>query len=1176
MTTRILILFVFTSILLLPPCAQAQVHYKAKTLTARNGLSDNRVTCLHKDRKGFMWMGTKNGLNRYDGHTFRVFRPGPGNSISNEVINDIAEDSRGRIWVATMEGISIYDTGKDSWTYILPDTGSSVLSIPNLIVWDIAIDKNDIAWIACDVFAFSAYDIKTGKFSYYDWTGYSRTDPNIAGVRYKSIQRFVPGKGDELWLGTTRGLVQLNTATRQFSFAGGGYYGDVVDLRYDAETGKVFVSTEHAELFMYDENKKRYEKLPVANEPYPSTRFGPVPRAELWLASRSGLLKINSVSQQVRLEVNIPQLSGSLLPGGVNSIFEDDLHDRWIGTANGVSIYSREGLSSSFIPLLPVSDREGSNNMGGAYFDSRSKSYFVCSINPAAVFIISSEDQQVKKIIADESGRPLMGCVMVKRDANDSLWLLTANHLYRYSRATGKFTLFPTPYGNEEIVFRDMLQDKEGNYWFASFHRGILFYNSRMKVFQPLPDTNINHLSSATGLSYDEQNGNLLISSFGVGVLTYHPGKGKITAYYPSSENVPEYSQIILINGMAADVKGAIWLGSASGGVYKYETGKPFEKTFARFDMRSGLVNNNVISLCSNGDSVMWMLTGSGIAAVNLSGKFLYGLSPEEVFDFSAYGSDSRFPHPIGYNKEGQELLVAVGGGLFRYAAGAKHKLPEFPLVLTAVNVNGKQLSQEMYAGGRRFELPFRSNAIQFEFAGLYYGPSLVSYEYKLDGYDREWVPSAGNYFTAYQNLPPGRYQFHINAKDREGNIVAALSSLSFRIVPPFWRRWWFFALAALLFLAAIGYIIRSLRQKLKVERTVTSFATSLYGQNSTEDIFWDTARNCIEKLGFMDCVVYQRDEIRDVLVQKAAFGPKNPQRREIVNIIEVPVGKGIVGAVAQAGKPVMIANTARDKRYIVDDQRRLSEIAVPVIVDGKVFAVIDSEHPKKNFYSGFHLRVLKKIAAICSEKITKHLTEERLRAKIARDLHDEMGSTLTSINIISKVAMDGNTGEEKSKEYFQKIKDHSSRMMESMSDMVWAINPVNDSFGKVILRMKEFAAEILEPARITYYFDDSGLQREIVLNPEQRKNIYLIFKEAVNNVVKYSNAGEVNIIFSTQGPVLKMLIADNGTGFDPTAESSGNGLRNMQFRATEMGGFIKLESIPGTGTSVNLQLPVT
>jgi signal transduction histidine kinase len=377
--------------------------------------------------------------------------------------------------------------------------------------------------------------------------------------------------------------------------------------------------------------------------------------------------------------------------------------------------------------------------------------------------------------------------------------------------------------------------------------------------------------------------------------------------------------------------------------------------------------------------------------------------------------------------------------------------------------------------------------------------------------------------------------------------------------------------LAFLLFLQ-----VRLLRKRIRAEQILTYFATSLYGQNTVEDIFWDLAKNCISHLQFEDCVIYQFDKDSQVLVQRAAFGPKNPRKYEILNPIEIPLGVGIVGAVAENRRSEIVADTTKDARYIIDDEKRCSEIAVPIIIDEKLFGVIDSEHHRKKYYTSWHLKILEHMAEICAVKISKFMVEERLRLKIARDLHDEMGSTLTSINIISKIAMEQSEPSEELYSQLSKIKDHSSLMMETMSDIVWAINSANDTFEKVLLKMKEFAAEILEPAGINYFFREEGDFQSLSMNAEQKKDIYLIFKEAVNNAVKYSKATEVNITIKLTNNILNLLILDNGDGFDTERVHLGNGMKNMRYRAEEMSADIKIESIKKTGTSISLFIPVT
>ncbi|MEQ9378505.1 MAG: tetratricopeptide repeat protein [Imperialibacter sp.] len=198
----------------------------------------------------------------------------------------------------------------------------------------------------------------------------------------------------------------------------------------------------------------------------------------------------------------------------------------------------------------------------------------------------------------------------------------------------------------------------------------------------------------------------------------------------------------------------------------------------------------------------------------------------------------------------------------------------------------------------------------------------------------------------------------------------------------------------------------------------------------------------------------------------------------------------------------------------------------------------------------------------------------ERMRNAIARDLHDDIGSTLSSINIISQLALKENNGH--SGQYFQSIHEHSSKIMESMSDIVWSINPNNDSLEQVLVKMKEFAAEILEPKGIAFSFQGIDEVKNIVLASEKRKNVFLIFKEAINNAAKYSNASKIIINVAGQNGNIIFSISDNGDGFDPEKVKPGNGLKNMEARAKSLVGALSRTSAIGNGTHINLEFPIT
>jgi ligand-binding sensor domain-containing protein/two-component sensor histidine kinase len=200
----------------------------------------------------------------------------------------------------------------------------------------------------------------------------------------------------------------------------------------------------------------------------------------------------------------------------------------------------------------------------------------------------------------------------------------------------------------------------------------------------------------------------------------------------------------------------------------------------------------------------------------------------------------------------------------------------------------------------------------------------------------------------------------------------------------------------------------------------------------------------------------------------------------------------------------------------------------------------------------------------------------EKMRSSISSDLHDEVGATLSSISIYSNVAQKlSDKDMETTKEYLSRIEYSSREMIEKMGDIVWSINPVNDTIDKVISRMHSYAYEMLGAKNIKVNWQQ---QPEIVqqkLSMEQRKNLYLFFKEAVNNIAKYAEATTVNIALSRNEKEINLIIKDNGAGFDTAVEYTGNGLKNLQLRAAQLKGKYIINAAPGTGTSVSLLFPL-
>lgn len=196
------------------------------------------------------------------------------------------------------------------------------------------------------------------------------------------------------------------------------------------------------------------------------------------------------------------------------------------------------------------------------------------------------------------------------------------------------------------------------------------------------------------------------------------------------------------------------------------------------------------------------------------------------------------------------------------------------------------------------------------------------------------------------------------------------------------------------------------------------------------------------------------------------------------------------------------------------------------------------------------------------------------IRNSISRNLHDEIGAAISSINIYSEVAKQ-KTQESETARMLDKIYTTSSRIMESMNDIVWYINPKNDAMEEVETRMREFALPLLDAKGVEVKFQVDGELKSIRFSMQQRQHLYLLFKEAVNNAAKYAQASQVNIDLQRDGRWLRLIVEDNGVGFDPAVVKLGNGLRNMEERAQALNGHFEITSSPNQGTRLQVQVRI-
>jgi two-component sensor histidine kinase len=207
--------------------------------------------------------------------------------------------------------------------------------------------------------------------------------------------------------------------------------------------------------------------------------------------------------------------------------------------------------------------------------------------------------------------------------------------------------------------------------------------------------------------------------------------------------------------------------------------------------------------------------------------------------------------------------------------------------------------------------------------------------------------------------------------------------------------------------------------------------------------------------------------------------------------------------------------------------------------------------------------------------RINRLLGLEQVRSRIARDLHDDMGSTLSTISILSSIArQQAKSDGVKAGEYLEKISTYSQRMMEAMDDIVWSVNPVNDSVENLIARMREFGTEMLEPKMVGFTLQTDHLHPSLHLPTQIRYDCFMVFKEAINNAAKYAQCRQVQVTLSSRSKGLQVTIQDDGLGFERAYIQQGNGLVNMQKRIEQLKGSLQIESSLGKGTCITFFIP--
>ncbi|MFT4924391.1 MAG: ligand-binding sensor domain-containing protein/signal transduction histidine kinase [Phenylobacterium sp.] len=837
------------------------------------GLSQNSVTNIVQDNKGFLWFATQDGLNRYDGYTFKVFRHNPNdpNSISGNSINTLYKDRQGRLWVGTRaSGLNLFnatserfihfkhhpsdpyslshnniksikqDRHGDLWvgTYggglnkLDPSSGQLThyrhddndhTSLSHDKVWAIHEDDNGVLWVGTSG-GLDRFDPKQQDFSHF------RHDPaNPHSLSHNNISAIVQGAKGSFWLGTMDGLNHFDSASERFSrfkHQDANRHSlsdnDVSSLYLDS-TGILWAGTWSGGLNRYDPLQQRFSHFTSDIADPHSLSNNTVfaihedQQGALWIGTHGGgLNKLDTNRQNFNHFTRQPSDPQSLSDRDVLALYIDQKTNLWVGTSDGLNL---------------LTSANSQNSEAGQF------SHFKHSAdNPRSL-----SDSSVWAIHEDSQG---------------TLWVGTqGSGLNRYHPQSGDFSHFKHNPSNPRSLSNDAVyaihQDRNGTLWIGTYGGGLNRYHPQSEDFsryQHQPD-NPHSLSNDTiNAIFEDRKGTLWISTHG-GLNRFDGQTARFTSFVHNPTDNTSLSHNT-VKAVYEDSKGTLWVGT-EGGLNKFDAQS---QTFKHYRKQDGLPNDIIYAILEDKSANLWLSTNKGLSRFNPQNQTFRNFDTNDGLQSNEFNQGARFA-----SAQGELFFGGINGFNRFFPSNIQDDTQPPPVVLTdfllsnksvpidPLNINGRSKTPlfsltKAVDALNELSLTHQQNLISFEFAALHFtNPKHNQYAYKLEGQDTDWVyTDAQNRRATFTNIPAGQYTLRIKASNTDGYWNTQGKSLNIIISPPPWKTWWAYSLYGL-FIASLIYAWAHSQQKkiddehalnLQLERKVAERTSRLEQRN--------------------------------------------------------------------------------------------------------------------------------------------------------------------------------------------------------------------------------------------------------------------------------------------------------------------------------------------------------
>jgi PAS domain S-box-containing protein len=1126
-------------------------------LTTEDGLSGDQTYHIAQDSHGFMWIATSNGLSRYDGSRMKAYLhvPDDPSSLSHNAVRAMDIGPSGHLWLGTYGGgLNWYDSEQDAFVRYQHDPDNP-LSLSSDLVRSVYVDRDETVWVGTAA-GLNRLDRDSREFTYYQ---HDPDDPN--SLSHDLVWSILKDNAGVLWVGTENGFNRFNPDTEQF-----------VRFQHDADDPSSLSHNTVREIF--------------------EDQFG-----ILWLSTPGGLTKLDRDRTQFTQYLHDSADPQSLSNNTVTGVFEDSAGRLWISTwGGGLNRFDRDVETfTSFRHDSGDPYSLGADTVFDVYEDEQGM-FWVASDGGISIFDGGRKPFHHYRAIS-HLPNTLSNNVVRALHAGQSgaIWVGTSGGgLHKFDSSIEEFTNYrhdpDDPISLSDDTVRAIFEDRMGIVWVGTSQPGLNRFDPRTETLTHFPhdaeDPQSISKGSIMGINEDSD-GTLWISTWGGGLNAFDRDSGQFTRYQhdPTDPQTLSNNQVITV---VEDREGELWIGTF-GGLNKFDRET---KTFTRYlhdpAEPQSLGHDSVTAMLEDQTGVLWIGTLGGLdkfdsknelfthytTADGLPSDLIWGILEDdqgriwlstasglsrfdpqtesfENYDQSDGLQSNTFLNFSSYSKSPSgEFFFGGSNGFNAFYPDQIFDNPHLPpVVITDFQLANKPVPigpdsplQASILGTDGLLLSYLDRVLTFEFAVLNFRANEKSrYRFMMEGFEEEWneVDNTRR-FATYTNLDPGDYVFRVIASNNDGVWNEEGTSLKITITPPWWETTWFrIGLGVLVIgLLVVGYRWRV--SSLQARERELEAQIRLMFENSPVGIALSTNRGDI------------------ITFNKALL--------EILRISEEDLlREGVANFYADA------ANRA-ELLAAVQESGSVQQFGVPLIRrDGSSF--FGSINMSRLVLEG------NEVLLAMLEDVTGEITAEQQaavieeRERLARELHDSVTQTLFSASVLAQSAprlMEKNPAVAKQNMEQQALLIRGA--LAEMRTLLFELRP-SELTEQNISQLFDLLAESTRArtqANVTLNVEMDNLPPENVVLA-----YYRIAQESLNNIAKHALAGEVVIDLTCNPGSAKLLVKDDGRGFDLQTIPAGHlGVSIMQERAQKIEAIFEIDSEIGRGTKVNVSWP--